>query len=88
MTIKQNCIIQTFAYIKRDDISEDVETRFDNSTYELDRPLPNGKDKKAIGLKKDDFGEHTMTKFVGLTAKVDSYLTDDGSGDKTVKDKH
>ena len=50
--------------------------------------MPNGKDKKAIGLKKDDFGEHTMTKFVGLTAKVDSYLTDDGSGDKTVKDKH
>ena len=79
---------QTFAYIKRDDISEDVETRFDNSTYELDRPLPNGKDKKAIGLKKDDFGEHAMTKFLGLTAKVDSYLTDDGTGDKIAKDKH
>ena len=36
------------AYIKPNDIykdiAEDVETRFDNSNYELDRPLP--KDKK------------------------------------------
>ena len=34
-------------YIKTDDIckdiAEDVETRFDNSNYELDRPLPKGK---------------------------------------------
>ena len=50
--------------------------------------MPNGKDKKAIGLKKDGFGEHAMTKFLGLTAKVDSYLTDDGTGDKIAKDKH
>ena len=34
-------------YIKTDDIykdiAEDVETRFDTSNYELDRPLPRGK---------------------------------------------
>ena len=34
-------------YIKTDiiyeDIAEDVESRFDNSNYELDRPLPKGK---------------------------------------------
>ena len=33
-------------YIKTDiykDIAEDVETRFDTSNYELDRPLPKGK---------------------------------------------
>ena len=37
-------------YIKPDDIykdiAEDVETRFDTSNYELDRPLPKGKNKK------------------------------------------
>ena len=34
-------------YIKTDgiykDIAEDVETRFDTSNYELDKPLPKGK---------------------------------------------
>ena len=34
-------------YIKTNDIykdiAEDVETRFDTSSYELDRPLPKGK---------------------------------------------
>ena len=34
------------------DIAEDVETRFDTSNYELDRPLPKGKNKIAIGLMK------------------------------------
>ena len=32
------------------DIAEDIETRFDTSNYELDRPLPEGKYKKVIGL--------------------------------------
>ena len=40
-------------YIKADDIykdiAEDVETRFDTSNYELDRPLPKGKNRKVIG---------------------------------------
>ena len=27
------------------DIAEDVETRFDTSNFELDRPLPKGKNK-------------------------------------------
>ena len=26
-----------------EDVAEDVETRFDTSNYELDRPLPKGK---------------------------------------------
>ena len=38
-------------YIKTDDIykytGEDVETRFDTSNYELDRPLPKGKNKNS-----------------------------------------
>ena len=36
------------------DIAEDVETRFDTSNYELDRPLPKRKNKKVIGLIKND----------------------------------
>ena len=38
-------------YIKTDiykDIAEDVETRFDTPNYELDRPLPKGKNRKRI----------------------------------------
>ena len=30
------------------DIAEHVETRFDTSNYELDRPWPNGKKKKYL----------------------------------------
>ena len=38
------------------DIAEDVETRFDTSNYELDRPLPKGKNKKVVRLIKDELG--------------------------------
>ena len=36
------------------DIPEDVETRFDTSNFELERPLPKEKNKKVIGLMKDE----------------------------------
>ena len=49
----QLCFMDTdsfIVYIETDNIyeniAEDVETRFDTSNYELDRPLPNGKIKK------------------------------------------
>ena len=49
-------------YIKTDylyiDIAENVKTRFDTSNYELDRPLPEGKNKKVIALMKDDGSEN------------------------------
>ena len=32
-----------------EDIDNDVENRFDTSNYEVNRPLPKGKNKKAIG---------------------------------------
>ena len=45
-------------YVKTDDIfkdiAEDVETRFDTSNFEIDIPLPQGKNKKLIGLTKDE----------------------------------
>ena len=38
------------------DIANDVEKMFDTSNYEVDRPLPTGKNKKLIGLMKDELG--------------------------------
>ena len=64
-------------YIKTNDIytdiAEDVETRFDTSNYELDRPLPKGKNKKVMWLTKDELDGKIMAKFV------------DGSEDKKAK---
>ena len=37
-------------------IAKDAQTRFDTSNYELDKPLSNGKNKKAIGVMKDKSG--------------------------------
>ena len=36
------------------DIAEDDETRFNNLNYELDRPLPKGKNKNVVGLMNDE----------------------------------
>ena len=38
------------------DISSNIENRFDASNYEVNRPLPTGKNKKIIGLMKDELG--------------------------------
>ena len=67
------------------DIVEDVKTRFDTSNHELDRSLLNGKNKKVIGLMKDELRGKIMTKFVGFRAKTYSYLIDDVSEDKKRK---
>ena len=63
------------------DIANDVEKRFDTSTYEVNRPLPTGKNKKVIGLMKDELGEKIITEFVTLRPKTYSYLTDEGTED-------
>ena len=57
------------------DIADDVETRFDTSGYPNDgsRPLPVGKNKKVIGLMKDELGGETMKEFVSLRPKMYSY---------------
>ena len=61
-------------YIKIDDIykdlAEDVETRSDTSNYELDRPIPKGKNNKGIRWLEDELGGKIITKFVGLKAKM------------------
>ena len=52
------------------DIAEDVETRFDTSNFEIDRPLPKEKNKKVIRLTEDELGGQIMNKFVGLRPKT------------------
>ena len=67
------------------DIASDVGNRFDTSNYEANRPLPKGKNKKVIGLMKDELGGKIITEFVTLRPKTYSFLTDDGKEDKKAK---
>ena len=87
MVKKQNCV-SFIACIKTDyiykDIAEDVETRFETSNYELERPLSKGKNEIVIEMK-HKLGRKIKTKFVGLRAKTYSYLIDDGGEDKKAK---
>ena len=55
------------------DIADDVKARFDSSGYVPDRPLPVGKNKKVIGLMKDELGGEIMREFVSLRPKMYSY---------------
>ena len=52
------------------DIADDVEKMFDTSNYEVNRPLPIGKNKKVMGLMKDELGGKIMTEFVALAPKT------------------
>ena len=67
------------------DIADNVEKRFDTPNYEVDRPLPTGKNKKVIGLMKDEFRRRIIREFVALRPKTYSYLTDDCKEDKKAK---
>ena len=59
------------------DIAEDVETKFYTSGYEPDRPLLIGKNKKVIGLMKDELGGKIMKEVIGLRPKMYSYRVEE-----------
>ena len=69
------------------DIANDLEKRFDTSNYEVNIPLPTGKNKKVIGLMKNQLGGKIMTKFAAPRAKTYSYLMDDDSEAKRQKEQ-
>ena len=71
------------------DIAGDVERWFDTSNYDENdkRPLPIGKNKKVIGLFKDELGGKIITEFVALRAKAYAYLMDYGSEHKKRKEQ-
>ena len=54
------------------DIAGDVVTRFDTSGY-CNRPLSIGKNKKVIGVMKDELGGEIMKEFIRLHPKMYSY---------------
>ena len=71
----KSCYIDTDSLIvyikkKRDiykDIAKDVESRFNTSNYELDRRLSKEKNKKVVGLIKDELDKEVITKFLIVT---------------------
>jgi hypothetical protein len=69
------------------DIADDVGSRFDTSGYDKkdERPLPVGKNKKVIGLMKDELGGKIMTEFVALRPKLYAYKKLDGTEEKRCK---
>ena len=67
------------------DISDDVDNRFDTSNYKVKRPLLMGKNKKFIGLMKDELGGEIITEFIALRPKTYSYLTGNDKIDKKAK---
>ena len=52
------------------DIAKDVETRFDNSSYKLKRPLSRVENKNVIGLMKNEWGGKLMIEFSVLIRKT------------------
>ena len=74
-------------HIKTNDFYKDIASDVENtSNYEVNRPLPTGKNKKIIGLMKDELGGKIITEFVTLRPKTYSFLTDDGKEDKKAKE--
>ena len=69
-----------------EDIANDLEKRFDTSNYEVNRPLPKGKNKKVIGLMKNEWRGKIMTAFVALRPKTYSYLMNNGKNNKKAKE--
>ena len=70
-----------------EDISNDAEKWYDTSSYGKNdkRPLPIGKNKKVIGLFKDELGRRIMKEFCALRVKTYLCLMDDDSEVKKSK---
>ena len=78
------------AYIKTNgvypNIAEDVETKFETTNYELNRPLPKGKDKKVVNVMTNELGGKTIKEFDRLGAKGYSYLINYDSEEQNARD--
>ena len=77
--------IQTEDFYK--DISGDVKDRFDTSDYPENHPsgIPTGINKKVLGKMKDEAAGKIIKEFVGLRAKLYSFIMDDGGEIKKCK---
>ena len=74
-----------------EDIANDVGRWFDTSDYNENktgkRPLPISKNKKVIGLFKDELGGKIMEEFCALRAKTYAYLINGYNDDDYDKEK-
>ena len=68
-------------------VASDVERWLDTSNYDKKdkRPLPIGKNKKVIGLFKDELGGKSIVEFCALRAKAYAYKLDDDTEMKNAK---
>ena len=80
-------VIHIFTEDFFEDISNDVERWLDTSNYDKNdkRPLPIGKNKKVIGMFKDELGGKIMKEFCAPRAKTYAYLMDDDIEKKKAK---
>ena len=69
------------------DISGDVKDRFDTSDYPENHPsgIPTGINKKVLGMFKDEAAGKRIKEFVGLRAKLYSFIMEDGKENKRCK---
>ena len=69
------------------DISGDVKDRFDTSDYKENHPsgIPTGINKKVLGMFKDEAAGKNIKEFVGLRAKLYSFIMEDGKENKRCK---
>ena len=69
------------------DISPDVDEKFDTSNFEKDHisGIASAKNKKVIGMMKDEAGGKIIKEFVGLRAKLCSYKMYEGKEKKKCK---
>ena len=74
-------------YIKSEDFFEDIQR--DTSDYDEDdkKPLAIGKNKKVIGLFKNESGGKIIKEFAGPRAKIYTCLIDDNTEHKKTKGK-
>ena len=83
------CYMDTDSYIVHietedfyKDIADDVEKCFDTSGYDkkLDRLLPIGKNKKVLGMFKDELNGEIITESTNVQAKLCAFLWEDNEG--------
>ena len=69
------------------DIAGDVKNRFDTSEYKEGHPsgIPTGINKKVLGMFKDEVKGKNIKEFVGLRAKLYSFIIEDGEENKKCK---
>ena len=69
------------------DISKDVKDRFDTSDYPENHPsgIPTGINKKVLGMFKDEAAGKIIKEFIGLRAKLYSFIMEDGKENKRCK---